>query len=34
LGNDGIVQEDIVNLSFADLASGNSQTLLSSSIAD
>jgi TonB-linked SusC/RagA family outer membrane protein len=30
---DGIVQEDIVNLSFADLASGNSQTLLSSSIA-
>lgn len=30
---DGIVQEDIVNLSFADLASGNSETLLSSSIA-
>lgn len=30
---DGIVQEDIVNLSFADLASGNSATLLSSSIA-
>jgi TonB-dependent SusC/RagA subfamily outer membrane receptor len=30
---DGVVQEDIVNLSFADLASGNSETLLSSSIA-
>lgn len=30
---DGIVQEDIVNLSFADLASGNSETLLSSSVA-
>lgn len=30
---DGIVQEDIVNLSFADLASGNSETLISSSIA-
>ena len=30
---DGIVQEDIVNLSFQDLASGNSETLLSSSIA-
>jgi TonB-linked SusC/RagA family outer membrane protein len=30
---DGVVQEDIINLSFADLASGNSETLLSSSIA-
>lgn len=30
---DGVVQEDIVNLSFADLASGNSETLLSSSVA-
>lgn len=30
---DGIVQEDIVNLSFADLASGNSETLLGSSVA-
>lgn len=30
---DGIVQEDIINLSFADLASGDSATLLSSSIA-
>lgn len=30
---DGIVQEDIVNLSFADLASGNSETLISSSVA-
>jgi TonB-dependent SusC/RagA subfamily outer membrane receptor len=32
-GIDGVVQEDIINLSFADLASGNSETLLSSSIA-
>ena len=30
---DGVVQEDIINISFADLASGNSETLLSSSIA-
>ncbi|TDP03039.1 SusC/RagA family TonB-linked outer membrane protein [Flavobacterium sp. 245] len=30
---DGVVQEDIINLSFADLASGNSETLLSSSVA-
>jgi TonB-linked SusC/RagA family outer membrane protein len=30
---DGVVQEDIINLTFADLASGNSETLLSSSIA-
>lgn len=30
---DGIVQEDIINVSFEDLASGNSETLLSSSIA-
>ncbi|HEX8574936.1 MAG TPA: SusC/RagA family TonB-linked outer membrane protein [Flavobacterium sp.] len=30
---DGIVQEDIINVSFADLASGNSETLLSSSVA-
>ncbi|KFF04552.1 SusC/RagA family TonB-linked outer membrane protein [Flavobacterium reichenbachii] len=30
---DGVVQEDIISLSFADLASGNSETLLSSSIA-
>jgi TonB-linked SusC/RagA family outer membrane protein len=30
---DGVVQEDIINVSFADLASGNSSTLLSSSIA-
>jgi TonB-linked SusC/RagA family outer membrane protein len=30
---DGIVQEDIINISFADLASGNSATLLSSAIA-
>lgn len=30
---DGVVQEDIINVSFADLASGNSSTLLSSSVA-
>lgn len=30
---DGVVQEDIVNVSFQDLASGNSETLLSSAIA-
>jgi TonB-linked SusC/RagA family outer membrane protein len=30
---DGVVQEDIINMSFADLASGNSSTLLSSSVA-
>ncbi|MEC4114199.1 SusC/RagA family TonB-linked outer membrane protein [Myroides pelagicus] len=30
---DGVVQEDIVNVSFSDLASGNSETLLSSAIA-
>ncbi|MEP6929224.1 MAG: SusC/RagA family TonB-linked outer membrane protein, partial [Flavobacterium sp.] len=30
---DGVVQEDIINISFADLASGNSETLLSSSVA-
>ncbi|OXG06906.1 TonB-linked SusC/RagA family outer membrane protein [Flavobacterium araucananum] len=30
---DGVVQEDIINISFADLASGNSSTLLSSSVA-
>ena len=30
---DGVVQEDIINLTFADLASGNSETLLSSSVA-
>ncbi|KIO53128.1 SusC/RagA family TonB-linked outer membrane protein [Flavobacterium hibernum] len=30
---DGVVQEDIINISFADLASGNSDTLLSSSVA-
>lgn len=30
---DGVVQEDIINMSFADLASGNSETLLSSSVA-
>jgi TonB-linked SusC/RagA family outer membrane protein len=30
---DGIVQEDIVNVSFTDLGSGNSETLLSSSVA-
>ncbi|KQW99434.1 SusC/RagA family TonB-linked outer membrane protein [Flavobacterium sp. Root420] len=30
---DGVVQEDIVNVSVSDLASGNSATLLSSSIA-
>ncbi|MCP1995021.1 SusC/RagA family TonB-linked outer membrane protein [Flavobacterium sp. HSC-61S13] len=30
---DGVVQEDIVNVSFEDLASGNSETLLSSAIA-
>ncbi|MHC0441805.1 SusC/RagA family TonB-linked outer membrane protein [Flavobacterium sp. 3-210] len=30
---DGVVQEDIINMSFADLASGNSATLLSSSVA-
>lgn len=30
---DGVVQEDIINVSFADLASGNSETLLSSSVA-
>jgi TonB-linked SusC/RagA family outer membrane protein len=30
---DGVVQEDIINISFAELASGNSETLLSSSIA-
>lgn len=30
---DGVVQEDIVNVSFTDLASGNSETLLSSAIA-
>ena len=30
---DGVVQEDIINISFSDLASGNSETLLSSSIA-
>ncbi|MGG5577520.1 SusC/RagA family TonB-linked outer membrane protein [Myroides sp. C15-4] len=29
---DGVVQEDIVNVSFQDLASGNSETLLSSAI--
>lgn len=29
---DGVVQEDIVNVSFEDLASGNSETLLSSAI--
>ncbi|MRX39960.1 SusC/RagA family TonB-linked outer membrane protein [Flavobacterium sp. LC2016-23] len=30
---DGVVQEDIINISFADLASGNSETLLSSAVA-
>ncbi|MWB93959.1 SusC/RagA family TonB-linked outer membrane protein [Flavobacterium sp. GA093] len=30
---DGVVQEDIINVSVADLASGNSETLLSSSVA-
>lgn len=30
---DGVVQEDIINVTFADLASGNSATLLSSSVA-
>lgn len=30
---DGVVQEDIINVSFQDLASGNSETLLSSAIA-
>ncbi|KAF2513789.1 SusC/RagA family TonB-linked outer membrane protein [Flavobacterium foetidum] len=30
---DGVVQEDIINLTFADLASGNSATLLSSAVA-
>ena len=30
---DGVVQEDIINVSFEDLASGNSETLLSSAIA-
>ncbi|WP_202703267.1 SusC/RagA family TonB-linked outer membrane protein [Flavobacterium sp. UGB4466] len=30
---DGVVQEDIINVSFADLASGNSATLLSSAVA-
>ncbi|MNK59056.1 TonB-dependent Receptor Plug Domain protein [compost metagenome] len=30
---DGVVQEDIINITFADLASGNSETLLSSSVA-
>jgi TonB-linked SusC/RagA family outer membrane protein len=30
---DGIVQEDIVNITAADLASGNSETLLSSAVA-
>ncbi len=30
---DGVVQEDIVNVSFADLASGNAETLLSSAVA-
>ncbi|WP_456312188.1 SusC/RagA family TonB-linked outer membrane protein [Pseudomonas shirazensis] len=30
---DGVVQEDIINVSFADLASGNSSTLLSSAVA-
>lgn len=30
---DGIVQEDVVNVSFEDLASGNSSTLLSSAVA-
>nr|WP_315239087.1 SusC/RagA family TonB-linked outer membrane protein [uncultured Flavobacterium sp.] len=30
---DGVVQEDIINMTFADLASGNSSTLLSSSVA-
>ncbi|KUJ62334.1 SusC/RagA family TonB-linked outer membrane protein [Flavobacteriaceae bacterium CRH] len=30
---DGVVQEDIINISFADLASGNSSTLLSSAVA-
>lgn len=30
---DGIVQEDIINVSFADLASGNASTLLSSAVA-
>ena len=30
---DGVVQEDIVNITFADLTSGNSETLLSSAVA-
>ncbi|WP_144212831.1 SusC/RagA family TonB-linked outer membrane protein [Flavobacterium anhuiense] len=30
---DGVVQEDIINVTFADLASGNSATLLSSAVA-
>lgn len=30
---DGVVQEDIVNVSFEDLASGNAETLLSSAVA-
>ncbi|MHC0442855.1 SusC/RagA family TonB-linked outer membrane protein [Flavobacterium sp. 3-210] len=30
---DGVVQEDIINITFADLASGNSATLLSSAVA-
>lgn len=30
---DGVVQEDIINVSFADLASGNAETLLSSALA-
>lgn len=30
---DGVVQEDIINVTFADLASGNSSTLLSSAVA-
>lgn len=30
---DGVVQEDIINVNFADLASGNAETLLSSAVA-
>lgn len=30
---DGVVQEDIINVSFADLASGNAESLLSSAVA-